>query len=115
MRRAFAVTAMILASLPGPSSAQSKGIRLWNLTTATMTGFQLSPAGQNNWGPNQTLNDKDKELDHDERLKLSGVEPGRYDAKVSYAGDRQCIVRGLDIKADAVVSIADKDLKECTK
>ncbi|MDU6135965.1 MAG: hypothetical protein E6645_12300, partial [Bradyrhizobium sp.] len=73
------------------------------------------PAGENKWGPNQTLNDKDKELDHDERLKLTGIEPGRYDAKVSYAGDRQCIVRGLDIKAEAVISVADKDLKECTK
>ncbi|MGJ4906151.1 hypothetical protein ACQR0V_31595 [Bradyrhizobium sp. HKCCYLS2058] len=115
MRRAFAVTAIILFGIPLATAAQSKGIRLWNLTTATMTGFQLSPAGQNNWGPNQTLNDKDKELDHDERLKLTGVEPGRYDAKVSYAGERQCVVRDLDITADAVVSVADKDLKECTK
>lgn len=115
MRRAFAVTAIILFGIPLAAAAPSKGIRLWNLTTATMTGFQLSPAGQNNWGPNQTLNDKDKELDHDERLKLTGVEPGRYDAKVSYAGERQCIVRGLEIKADAVVSVADKDLEECTK
>ncbi|MGY3450831.1 hypothetical protein [Bradyrhizobium sp. USDA 4353] len=115
MRSALAATAIVVSALPIAVSAQSKGIRLWNLTTATMTGFQLSPAGQNNWGPNQTLNDKDKELDHDERLKLSGVEPGRYDAKVSYAGDRQCIVRDLDIKADAVVSVADKDLKDCTK
>ena len=116
MRAATAVTAItILSSLPVAVHAQSKGIRLWNLTTATMTGFQLSPAGENKWGPNQTLNDKDKELDHDERLKLTGIEPGRYDAKVSYAGDRQCIVRGLDIKAEAVISVADKALKECTK
>jgi len=115
MRPLAVVTVIILSGMPLAAVAQSKGIRLWNLTTATMTGFQLSPAGQNNWGPNQTLGDKDKELDHDERLKLTGIEPGRYDAKVSYAGDRQCFVRGLDIKADAVVSVADKDLKECTK
>jgi len=115
MRPLAVVTVIILSGMPLAAVAQSKGIRLWNLTSATMTGFQLSPAGQNNWGPNQTLSDKDKELDHDERLKLTGIEPGRYDAKVSYAGDRQCFVRGLDIKADAVVSVADKDLKECTK
>ncbi|MGC2781305.1 MAG: hypothetical protein WA418_37275 [Bradyrhizobium sp.] len=114
MRPALAVTAIIFSSLPIATFAQGKGIRLWNLTTATMTGFQLSPAGQNNWGPNQTLNDKDKELDHDERLRLTGVEPGRYDARVSYVGSRQCIVRDLDIKADAVVPVADKDLKDCT-
>src|SRR5437879_13741095 len=54
----------LLAST-GALLAQGKGIRLWNLTTSTITGFQLSPAGQNAWGPNQTLNDKDKEVDHD--------------------------------------------------
>lgn len=95
--------------------AQGKGIRLWNLTTSTISGFQLSPAGKNDWGPNQTLNDKDKEVDHDERLRITGVEPGRYDAKVSYRGSRQCFVRDLEIKADAVFSVSDNDLKDCTK
>ena len=95
--------------------AQGKGIRLWNLTTSTISGFQLSPVGKNDWGANQTLNDKDKEVDHDERLRITGVEPGRYDAKVSYRGSRQCFVRDIEIKADAVFSISDKDLKDCTK
>ena len=97
------------------AQAKGKGIRLWNLTTATITGFQLSPVGKNEWGANQTLNDKDKEVDHDERLRITGVEPGRYDAKVSYAGSKQCIVRDIEIKADAMFSVADKDLKDCTK
>ena len=106
-----------LLALAGEAAAQSKGkgIRLWNLTTETITGFQLSPAGKNTFGPNQTLNDKDKEVDHDERLRITGVEPGRYDAKVSYPDKRQCVVRGIEIKADAVFSIADKDLKDCKK
>jgi hypothetical protein len=105
---------VVLASV-GELAAQGKGIRLWNLTTATISGFQLSPAGKTDWGPNQTLNDKDKEVDHDERVRITGVEPGRYDAKVSYRGQRQCFVRDIEIKADAVFSIADKDLKDCTK
>jgi hypothetical protein len=96
-------------------AAQGKGIRLWNLTTATISEFQLSPAGKTDWGPNQTLNDRDKEVDHDERLRITGVEPGRYDARVGYRGARNCFVRGIDIKADAVFSIADKDLKDCNK
>jgi hypothetical protein len=95
--------------------AQGKGIRLWNLTSSTISGFQLSPAGKNEWGTNQTLNDKDKEVDHDERLRITGVEPGRYDARVTYPDARQCLVRDIEIKADAVFSIADKDLKDCTK
>ena len=106
-----------LLTLAGEAAAQSKGkgIRLWNLTTETISGFQLSPAGKTDWGPNQCLNDKDKEVDHDERLRITGVEPGRYDARVSYPNARQCIVRDIEIKAEAVFLIEDKDLKDCNK
>jgi hypothetical protein len=110
----LASIALLLAG-GGELAAQGKGIRLWNLTTSTISGFQLSPAGKNDWGPNQALNDKDKEVDHDERLRITGVEPGRYDAKVSYRGSRQCLVRDIEIKAEAVFSISDKDLKDCTR
>jgi len=96
-------------------AAQGKGIRFWNLTTATISGLQLSPAGKESWGPNQTLNDKDGEVDHDERLRITGVEPGRYDAKVKYRDKRQCVIRDIEIKADSVFSIANKDLTDCNK
>ncbi|MEO8319226.1 MAG: hypothetical protein ABJA75_21060 [Bradyrhizobium sp.] len=119
MSRARTIRAVLLVALALPSpllaQAKGKGIRLWNLTTATMSGFQLSTAGKTDWGPNQTLNDRDKEVDHDERLRITGVEPGRYDAKVSYRDSRQCLVRDIEIKADAVFSISDKDLKDCNK
>jgi hypothetical protein len=110
----LASIALLLAGV-GELVAQGKGIRLWNLTTSTISSFQLSPVGKNDWGANQTLNDKDKEVDHDERLRITGVEPGRYDAKVSYRASRQCFVRDIEIKADTVFSISDKDLKDCTK
>src|SRR5215470_14023431 len=84
MRRTLIAICLFSITVPAPLMAQGKGIRLWNLTTATISGFQLSPAGRNQWGPNQTLNDRDKEVDHDERLRITGIEPGRYDAKVSY-------------------------------
>jgi len=115
MLRESLVVAAVLLTMSGPLAAQGKGIRLWNLTTATMSSFQLSPAGKDNWGPNQTLNDKDKEVDHDERLRITGIEPGRYDAKVGYRDKRQCLVRDIEITADAVFSVADKDLKDCKK
>jgi hypothetical protein len=115
MTRILIAIGLLAIALPGELLAQGKGIRLWNLTSQTISGFELSPAGKNSWGPNQTLNDKDKEVDHDERLRITGVEPGRYDAKVSYRDARQCFVRDIEIKADAVFSIADKDLKECNK
>jgi hypothetical protein len=115
MPRTLIAICFFSAVLPGSAIAQGKGIRFWNLTTATISGFQLSPAGKDNWGPNQTLNDKDKEVDHDERLRITGVEAGRYDAKVSYRDARQCLVRDIEIKADAVFSISDNDLKDCNK
>src|SRR5918912_1123107 len=98
-RKLMVAAAMLLSIAPCQLLAQGKGIRLWNLTTATITGFELSPAGKSEWGPNQTLNDKDKEVDHDERLRITGIEPGRYDAKVAYPNGRQCLVRDIEIKA----------------
>ena len=117
MRRRLIAIGILLVAVPGAALAQAKGkgIRLWNLTTETISGFQLSPAGKTEWGPNQCLNDKDKEVDHDERLRITGVAPGRYDAKVGYRGAKHCFVRDVEIKADAVFSIADKDLKDCNK
>jgi hypothetical protein len=115
MLRALAVGAAFTLASSVELAAQGKGMRLWNLTTATITSFQLSPVGRDSWGSNQTLNDKDKEVDHDERLRITGVEPGRYDAKVGYRDARECLVRDIEIKADAVFQVADKDLANCNK
>ena len=115
MLRMPIIIAAVLLSTSVQLMAQGKGIRLWNLTTATISNFQLSPAGKDSWGPNQALNDRDKEVDHDERLRITGVEPGRYDAKVGYSGAKECFVRDIEIKADAVFSVVDKDLKDCNK
>src|SRR5581483_7040838 len=82
MRRQLIAIGILLVAMPGLALAQTKGkgIRLWNLTSETISGFQLAPSGTTDWGPHQCLNDKDKEVDHDERLRITGVEPGRYDA-----------------------------------
>lgn len=115
MSRALIFIGVLAIVLPSGLFAQGKGVRLWNLTSATITGFQLSPVGKDAWGPNLTLSDKDKEVDHDERLRITGVEPGHYDAKVSYGDKRSCMVRDIEIKPDAVFSISDKDLTDCSK
>ena len=115
MWRVMIMSGAILFTMSGQLEARDKGTRLWNLTTATISNFQLSPAGQNAWGKNQTLNDKDKEVDHDERLRLADTASGRYDAKVGYRDGRFCFVRNIEIKANAVFSIADKDLQDCNK
>ena len=117
MVRGGVLLASIAFGFVGSSAAAQdrKGIRFWNLTLYTITSFQLSPAGKDSWGPDQCENDRDGTVDHDERLRITGVEPGRYDAKVGYRNSRQCFVRNIEIKADAVFSISDKDLKDCNK
>src|SRR5258708_10705239 len=107
MVRWMLVAALLLTSA-GELAAQGKGIRFWNLTTATISGLQLPPAGKDRWGPNQTLNDKDKEVDHDERLRITGVDPGRYNAKISYRDQRPCLVRGIEVKSGQAFSLADQ-------
>src|SRR5437763_14818161 len=84
---------------------KGKGIRFWNLTSSTITNLQLSPAGQNAWGPNQCANDPDGAVDHDERLRVRGVEPGRYDVKLAENAGRSCIVRNVEIKPNGIFSI----------
>src|SRR6202041_3478044 len=62
MPRTLIAICLFSAVLPSLVMAQGKGVRFWNLTTATVSGFQLSPAGKDNWGPKQSLNDNDKEV-----------------------------------------------------
>ena len=111
------IIASIVLLLAGTSAlfAQGKGIRFWNLTSATISGLQLSPAGKNEWGPNQTLNENGQEFRPVEFRRDTAEHPGRYDAKLTYPDKKQCVVRDIEIKADAVFSIMDKDLKDCTK
>lgn len=110
----LAALSLLAATLPGAARA-AETIRFWNLTSATVTEFALAPAGTTEFGPNQCLNDKDKEVDHDERLRITNVQPGTYDARVGYRNKRTCYARGIVIKAGEIFSIEDSDLKDCTK
>jgi hypothetical protein len=76
-----ALFASILLGLVGSSVAAQdrKGIQFWNLTLYTITSFQMSPAAKDSWGSDQCKNDRDGTVDHDERLRITGIEPGRYD------------------------------------
>ena len=116
MMRRLAVALIALAALGQPSlAAERKGIRFWNLTSATVAKLYLSPAGKNEWGPDQCRNDPDGAIDHDERLKLAGVVPGRYDLRIADKSGRVCFVRNVMVEADKVFSVADQDLTDCSK
>jgi V8-like Glu-specific endopeptidase len=113
MAKAAALIVFTLAIVPVAASA--KDTRFWNLTANTITSLQLSPAGKNDWGQNQADNDRDRTVDHDERLKITNTAPGVYDVKFVDKTGRTCMVPNIEVKAGAVFTIEEKDLKGCAK
>jgi len=105
--------AAIAPVIPGDAAAQGRPTRFWNLTRNTISEFYLAPAGSSNWGPNQCKNDKDGVVDPDERLRITDVPSGTYDAKLADVSGRVCIVRGVKVEAGAIFSIEEKDLTSC--
>jgi hypothetical protein len=113
MTRTIILAAFILAWMPAAASA--KDTRFWNLTANTITSLQLSPAGKIEWGRNQTDNDNDHTVDHDERLKITDTPSGIYDVKFTDKTGRSCVVPNVEVKVSAVFSIEEKALKDCSK
>ena len=48
-------------------------------------------------------------------LRITGVEPGRYDVKLSDKTGRVCIVRNVEVREGAVFSIEEKQLTDCRR
>ncbi|HEY0524060.1 MAG TPA: hypothetical protein VGD08_11755 [Stellaceae bacterium] len=118
MRLAVPLSAIAVATISAAAaSAAAERLRFWNLTTVTISQLYLAQTGTSDWGPNQCLNDRDKEVDADERLALTGIGPGRYDVKLADKTGRTCIVRNVEVKTGGkyAFSIADQDLRDCTK
>src|SRR5262245_7134196 len=90
--------------------AQGRPTRFWNLTQDTISEFYLAPAGTNKFGPNQCKNDKDGTVEHDERLRITGVESGVYDAKFTDVKGRTCLVKNLKVEAGQIFSIEESEL-----
>jgi hypothetical protein len=109
----FALAA--LAAMSSAALAEGRPTRFWNLTRHTISEFHLAPAGTTNWGPNQCKNDKDGTVEADERLPITGVTPGTYDAKLKDVSGRTCIVRNIQVKAAEIFSIEEKELTSCTR
>jgi hypothetical protein len=107
------IVALTLAS--GGALAQSPPARFWNLTEETITEFRLAATGTTDFGPNQCKNDKDGAVDPDERLRITGVSSGVYDAKLVDVKGRACTVRGVSIEAGKIFSIEEKQLISCNR
>jgi hypothetical protein len=112
MKRAIPLGVVaILVAAP----AMAKDTQFWNLTSSTVKSLELAPAGTPAFGPNQTTNDPDGAVDHDERLKVTGVKSGAYDARLKLADGRQCVVKGLRVEAGKVFTIEEKELAGCAR
>jgi hypothetical protein len=105
----------VIAALPVATvlAADRKPIRFWNLTPHTIVSLQMSPPGQQAWGRDQCENDRDHAVDHDERLRITDVDPGRYDVRLKDNNGRVCVVKNIDVKDGAIFSIEEKDLSDC--
>jgi hypothetical protein len=116
MRTFIVAIFTILAACAATPSAQAQGkpTRFWNLTHHTISEFHLAPAGTAAWGENQCKNDRDGTVDPDERLRITGVAPGIYDARLTDSSGRVCVVRNIKLDAGEVFSIEEKDLRGCT-
>lgn len=108
--------ALALALLPGWCLTARAGAKYfaYNLTATTdFPGVYLAPAGTTKWGPNEALNDDDKELDFGERLTLTGVAAGIYDVKLVDKAGRTCIMHGVNMTKETSFEIRDSSLTDC--
>src|SRR5215510_5020326 len=104
---------LALAAMSSAASAQGRPTRFWNLTRHTISEFHLAPAGTTDWGPNQCKNDKDGTVDPDERLRITGVAAGSYDAKLTDVSGRTCLVKNIKVEVGEIFSIEEKELTDC--
>jgi hypothetical protein len=111
-KTAFTVLALIVTA--SCAFGAERPTRFWNLTRHTISEFQLAPAGTSKWGENQCKNDKDGTVDSDERLRITGIGPGVYDARLKDVSGRVCLARNIEIKAGDIFSLEEKDLTSCT-
>ena len=114
MMRWRAALLVAVSTMAAPAMAEDR-LSFWNLTSTTITSLVLSPAGSDAYGPNQCANDPDGVVDHDERLRLAGIAPGRYDARLTTKAGRVCTVRDVEVKASGkyAFSLSDGDLTDC--
>jgi|SRR5580704_8262428 hypothetical protein len=111
----WALIVVVLTSGSSLAWGQDKPARFWNLTGETISEFYLAPTGTTEWGPNQCKNDRDGTVDPDERLRITGVKSGIYDAKFKDVKGRACLVKGVKIEAGEIFSIDEKELTSCDR
>ncbi len=111
-----ASTAALIVLAAATAHAEER-MRLWNLSGETLSEIYFAPPGTQQWGKNQCLNDKDKTVDNDERLRLTELQPGTYDVKVTDVKGRTCLIKNAKVEGGKpyAISIEHDQLTDCTK
>ena len=117
MRSTLALAALCTVALAGTAQAQNQTLKFWNLTAETITELKLAEPGTNTWGKNQTLNDRDKTVEADERLKMSDVKPGVWDVSLKDKKGRSCVLRNVTLSGTEAYafSVSEEDMAKCAK
>jgi len=96
--------------------AEGNALLFLNRVGETIVHLQLAPAGTTKWGPDQCQYEDDKSIEHNEKIPLTGVMPGRYDIRFTDLKGRACTVRNIDVKDGALVVLRENELPaECAK
>ena len=97
-------------------AAEDNSLLFLNRVGETIVHLQLAAAGTTKWGPDQCQYEDDKSVEHNEKIPLMGVTPGRYDIRFTDLKGRACTVRNLDVKPGALVVLRENELPpECAK
>ena len=97
-------------------AADDKPLLLLNRVGETIVKLQFAPAGSTKWGPDQCQYEEDKSVEHNEKVPLHGVAPGRYDVRFTDLKGRSCTVKNLDVKEGALTVIRENELpQDCVK
>jgi hypothetical protein len=83
---------------------------------ASRSECSLLRTSQNNPARDPTrLPSTEGEVDHNERLTLSGIQAGRYDVKLGDKKGRVCTIKNVDVQEGNPVIIREQDLANCTR
>jgi hypothetical protein len=103
------MASLALTLLCASAYAQDGGnVGFLNMTASEITSLKLSPAGKQEWGENQG---KERGgVGYNKRWTVPDVEPGLYDVKFRDKLHRECVLKNVDIRDNAVISIEERKL-----
>ena len=116
MKNGLLLSLALLFASSSAFAVEGNSLLFLNRVGETIVHLQLAPAGTTKWGPDQCQYEDDKSIEHNEKIPLTGVMPGRYDIRFMDLKGRACTVRNIDVKDGALVVLRENELPaECTK